>query len=247
MDGNMPIPNQEHITPERERHSQRECDRVNRLQMTSPTRRNRRHAAHDRPAPHVPQPNFMPANEPQAGPVPRPFAWQPPAHFPYELLPVGQYPGLPRNAIAHVQRAHQHPPVDYNAHLNEQMNAAHNDRRRQRNRRRQQDREEIREQAQAELMAAGLQSMQVPQVHNEPAQPAPAPPVYGAIHYEGAVGPHNFDNPLHYFVPNPAPPLDGLPEPDYHQFNIQFQQHLQASTGGISTTSNSATIATTRS
>ncbi|KAG2151626.1 uncharacterized protein EDB93DRAFT_1249272 [Suillus bovinus] len=204
MDGNMPILYHEHITPERECHSQREHDRVNCLQMTSPTRRNRRHAAHDRPAPH------------------------PPPHFPYEPLPVGQYPGLPRNAIAHVQRAHQHPPVDYNACLNEQMNAAHNDRRRQRNRRRQQDREEIREQAQAELMAAGMQPMQVPQVHNEPAQPAPAPPVYGAIHYEGAVGPHNFDNPLHYFAPNPALPLHGPPEPDYHQFNIQFQHHLQA-------------------
>jgi hypothetical protein len=29
------------------------------------------------------------------------------------------------------------------------------------------------------------------------------------------------NNPLHYFVPNPVPP-----EPDYNQFNIQFQHHF---------------------
>jgi hypothetical protein len=31
------------------------------------------------------------------------------------------------------------------------------------------------------------------------------------------------NNPLHYFVPNPVPS-----EPDYNQFNIQFQHHFQA-------------------
>ncbi|KAG1893626.1 uncharacterized protein F5891DRAFT_985686 [Suillus fuscotomentosus] len=129
-------------------------------------------------------------DEPQAGPVLRPFAWQPPPHFPYQPLPVERYPGLPRNAIAHVERAHHLPPVDYNARLNEQMNAAGNNRRRQRNLRRQQDRDEIRQQAQAELMAAGLQPPQVPHIPNEHAPPAfaPAPiapaPVYGPIHYE---------------------------------------------------------------
>ncbi|KAG2116412.1 uncharacterized protein F5147DRAFT_768764 [Suillus discolor] len=132
MDQNFPIPQQPQITPERDRQSQREQDRINRLQMTSPTRRNRRRAAQDnqdRPPPAVPQPNFVPANEPQAGPVLRPFAWQPPAHFPHQPLPVERYPGLPRNVIAHVERAHQFPSVDYNARLNEQMNAAQNDRR----------------------------------------------------------------------------------------------------------------------
>jgi len=92
--------------------------------MTSPMRRNRRHAVHDnqdRPLPPVPQPDFIP----QAGPIPQPLAWQPPPHFPYQPLPVAQYPELPRNAIAHVLHAHR-PPVDYNAHLNEQMNAAGN-------------------------------------------------------------------------------------------------------------------------
>ncbi|KAG1791561.1 uncharacterized protein HD556DRAFT_1309861 [Suillus plorans] len=220
MDGYIPILNQDQITPERDRHSQRERDRLNRLQMTSPTRRNRCHAAHDdqnRPPPPVPQPNFVPANEPQAGPVP-----QPPLYFRYPPLPVEQYPGLPRNAIAHVQRAHHHPPVDYNARLNEQMNAAHNDRCRRHNICQQQDRDEIRQQAQAELM----QPPQVLPIHNQHIQPAPpAPPVYGPIHYEGA---HNFDNPLHYFAPNHAPPMPMLPEPDYQQFNLQFQNHINA-------------------
>ncbi|KAG2337691.1 hypothetical protein BDR05DRAFT_1004860 [Suillus weaverae] len=228
MDRNAPIPNQEQITPERDHHSQRERDRLNRLQMTSPARRNRRHATHnneDIPPPAVPQPNFVPANIPQAGPIPRPFAWQPPPNFPHQPLPVGQYPGLPRNAIAHVQRAHALPPVDYNAHLNEQMNAAQNNRHHQRDVRRRQDRDEIRQQVQAELRAAGMQPPQQPHIPNKPIQPAP--PVYGAIHYEGAVGPHNFDNPLRYFAPNPAPPLHAPPEPDYHQFNNQFQHHFQ--------------------
>ncbi|KAG1786293.1 uncharacterized protein HD556DRAFT_1313547 [Suillus plorans] len=160
MDGYIPILNQDQITPERDRHSQRERDRLNRLQMTSPTRRNRCHAAHDdqnRPPPPVPQPNFVPANEPP-GPVP-----QPPLYFRYPPLPVEQYPGLPRNAIAH-----------------------------------QQDRDEIRQQAQAELM----QPPQVLPIHNQHIQPAPpAPPVYGPIHYE---------------------------EPDYQQFNLQFQNHINA-------------------
>ncbi|KAG1889596.1 uncharacterized protein F5891DRAFT_987406 [Suillus fuscotomentosus] len=232
MDGHIPILNQDQITPERDRHSQRERDRLNQLQMTSPTRRNRRHAAHDnqnRPPPPVPQPNFVPANEPQAGPVPQPFVEQPPPYFRYQPLPVEQYPGLPRNAIAQVQRAHHHPPVDYNARLNEQMNAAHNDRRRRRNIRQQQDRDEIRQQAQAELMAAGVQPPHILPIHNPHVQPAPpAPPVNGPIHYEGAVGPHNFDDPLCYFVPNHAPPIPALPGPDYHQFNIQFQDHINA-------------------
>ncbi|KAG2083045.1 uncharacterized protein F5147DRAFT_783055 [Suillus discolor] len=113
------------------------------------------------------------------------------------------------------------------------MNAAGNNRRRQCNLRRQQDRDEIRQQAQAELMAAGMQPPQVPHIPNEPAPPvlapaplAPAPaPVYGPIHYEGAVGPHNFENPLHYFLPNPIPPPP--PEHNYHQFNVQFQHHLE--------------------
>ncbi|KAG1768778.1 hypothetical protein EV702DRAFT_1203186 [Suillus placidus] len=197
--------------------------------MTSPARRNRRYAAHNNqemPPPPVPQPNFVPANLPQVGPVPRPFAWQLPLNFPHQPLPVGQYPGLPRNAIAHVQRAHALPPVDYNARLNDQMNVAQNNRHCQHDVRRRQDRDEIRQQAQAEL--AGMQPPQQPHIPNEPVQPAPpAPPVYGAIHYEGAVGPHNFDNPLHYFAPNPAPPFHAPPEPDYHQFNIQFQHHFQ--------------------
>src|SRR6267154_680754 len=106
-------------------------------------------------------------------------------------------------AIVHVQHAHHLPRVDYNAHLNEQMNAAHNDRRRQRNLRRQQDRDEIRQQVQAELMAAGMQPPQQPHIPNEPIQPAPpGPPIYGPIHYEGVVGPHNFETALHYFAPN---------------------------------------------
>ncbi|KAG2048687.1 hypothetical protein BDR06DRAFT_1024265, partial [Suillus hirtellus] len=218
------------ITPERDHQSQREQDRINRLQMTSPTRRNRCWAAQviqDRPLPDVPQPNFVPANEPQAGPVLRPFAWQPPAHFPYQPLPVERYPGLPRNAIAHVEHAHHHiPPVDYNARLNEQMNAAQNDRRHQRNLHWRQDREEIRQQAQAELMAAGIQPPQVPHIPDEPA-PVPPAPAYGPIHYEGAVGPQNFNDPLHYFAHNPAPPLHAPPQPDYHQFNIQFHHHFQ--------------------
>jgi hypothetical protein len=140
---------------------------------------------------------------------------------------VGQYPGLPQNAIAQVQRAHR-PPVNFNQCLNDQMNTAHNDRRRQHNLRQQQDRDEIRQQVQAELMAAGMQPPQVPQIPDEPIQPAPpAPPQYGPMHYEGAVGPHNFDNPLHYFAPNPAPPLPALPGPDYQEFNMQFQHHFQ--------------------
>ncbi|KAG1787440.1 uncharacterized protein HD556DRAFT_1501883 [Suillus plorans] len=212
MDGYIPILNQDQITPERDRHSQRERDRLNRLQMTSPTR----------PPLPVPQPNFVLANEPQAGPVPQPFVEQPPPYFRYQPLPVEQYPGLPRNAIAHVQRAHHHPPVDYNARLNEQMNAAHNDRCHRCNIRRQQDRDEIRQQAQAELM----QPPQVLPIPNQHIQPAPpTPPAYGPIHYEG---PHNFDNPLRYFAPNHAPPMPALPEPDYQQFNLQFQNHINA-------------------
>ncbi|KAG2337894.1 hypothetical protein BDR05DRAFT_1004682, partial [Suillus weaverae] len=105
------------------------------------------------------------------------------------------------------------------------MNAAQNNRRGQRDVCRRQDRDEIRQQVQAELRAAGMQPPQQPHIPNEPIQPAP--PVYGAIHYEGAVGPHNFDNPLRYFAPNPAPPVHALPEPDYHQFNNQFQHHFQ--------------------
>jgi len=184
--------------------------------MTSPTRRNRRHTAYanqDRLPPPVPQPNFMPAIELQAGPVPQPFAWQPPPHFPHAPLPVAQYPGLPRNAIAHVLHAHRPPPVDYNARLNEQMNAAGNNRLQQRNIRRQQKRLEIRQQAQAELMAAGMQPPNIPHIPNEPIQPVPpvlpappvhpvppvhhippvhpVPPVYGPIHHEGAVGLHD--------------------------------------------------------
>ncbi|KAG2344603.1 hypothetical protein BDR05DRAFT_998992 [Suillus weaverae] len=154
-----------------------------------------------------------------------------PLIFPINLYQWGSIPGLPCNAIAHVQRAHALPPVDYNAHLNEQMNAAQNNRCRQRDVRWRQDRDEIRQQAQAELRAAGMQPPQQPHIHipNEPVQPAPpAPPVYGAIHYEGAVGPHNFGNPLNYFAPNPAPPFHAPPEPDYHQFNVHFQHHLQA-------------------
>ncbi|KAG1720873.1 hypothetical protein EDB19DRAFT_1917673 [Suillus lakei] len=60
-----------------------------------------------------------------------------------------------------------------------------------------------------------------------PAPAPPAPPIYGPIHYEGAVGPDNFDNPLHYFAPNPPPPLPAPPGPDYNQFNIQFHHHFQ--------------------
>ncbi|KAG2134892.1 uncharacterized protein EDB93DRAFT_1107225 [Suillus bovinus] len=193
MDGNMPIPYHEHITPERERHSQRAI--VDMLLM-----------------------------------IGLPLMYHSQILCQLMNLKQGLFHDLLHGSLLltfHMNRyqlgnilACHHPPVDYNARLNEQMNAAHNDRRRQRNHRRQQDREEIREQAQAELMAAGMQPMQVPQVHNQPAQPAPAPPVYGAIHYEGAVGPRNFDNPLHYFAPNPAPPLHGPPEPDYDQFNI---------------------------
>ncbi|KAG2737359.1 hypothetical protein P692DRAFT_20679989, partial [Suillus brevipes Sb2] len=166
---------EQQITPECDRQSQRERDRFNRLQMTSPGRRNHRHAARenqDRPLPPVPQPDFM-----QGGPAPQ---WHPPSNFPHNPLPVEQYPGLPRNAIAHVQHAHR-PRIDYNARLNEQMNAAHNERRRQRNLRRQQDRGEIRQQAQDELRAAVIHPPQQPRIpDNEPILPAPpAPPVYG--------------------------------------------------------------------
>ncbi|KAG1720840.1 hypothetical protein EDB19DRAFT_1917691 [Suillus lakei] len=73
-----------------------------------------------------------------------------------------------------------------------------------------------------------------PQPPPPPPPPAPAPtpapaapPMYGPIHYEGTVGPHNLDNPLQYFAPNPAPPLPALPGPNHHQFNIQFQHHFQ--------------------
>ncbi|KAG1785194.1 uncharacterized protein HD556DRAFT_1450944 [Suillus plorans] len=171
----------------------------------------------------------MPANEPQAGPVLRPFVWPPPAHFPYQPLLVEGYPSLPRNAIAHMEHAHHIPPVDYNACLNEQMNAAQNNRRHQRNLCRRQDRDEIRQQAQAELMAARMQPPQVPHIPDEPAPSAlvPPAPAYLPIHYEGAVGPQNFNDPLHYFAPNPAPSLHAPPQLDYHQFNIQFYHHFQ--------------------
>ncbi|KAG1813501.1 uncharacterized protein BJ212DRAFT_1482413 [Suillus subaureus] len=88
-------------------------------------------------------------------------------------------------------------------------------------------------------MAAGIWPPHVPHipVPNEPVQPRPPappvlpvppmPPVYGPIHYEGAIDPHNFNNPLHYFASNPALPLHAPPEPDYYQFNIQFQHHFQ--------------------
>jgi hypothetical protein len=75
----------EQVTPERDRRSQREQDRLNRLQMTSPSRRNHRHAARenqDRPLPPVPQLDFM-----QAGPAPQ---WHPPPNFPHNPLPVEQ-------------------------------------------------------------------------------------------------------------------------------------------------------------
>ncbi|KIK31956.1 hypothetical protein CY34DRAFT_19410 [Suillus luteus UH-Slu-Lm8-n1] len=178
--------NEEQITPERDRQSQRKHDRLNRLQMTSPGRRNRRHAARenqDRLPPPVPQPNFIPANLLQAGPAPQ---WLPPPNFPHDPLPVAQYPNLPRNAIAHVQHAHR-SCIDYNARLNEQTNAAHNERRRQRNVRRQQDRDEIRQQAQDEPRIHPPQQPRIPD--NEPA--LPAPPVYGPIQHEGPVGPQN--------------------------------------------------------
>ncbi|KAG1867318.1 hypothetical protein F4604DRAFT_1682554 [Suillus subluteus] len=236
MDQNFPIRQSPQITPERDRQSQRKRDRLNRLQMTSPTRRNRRHAAHnnqDRPPPPILQPNFMPANEPQAAHVFWPFGWQPPPHFPYHPLPVGQYPDLPRNAIAHVLHAHRPPPVNcpppvdppppvnHDAVLNERTNAAGNNRLRQCNLHRQQERQEIRQQVQEELMAAGQQPPHVPHIPNEPIHPAPPappmPPVYGPIHYEGEVGPHNFNNPLHYFAPNPVPPPPALPEHDKHK------------------------------
>ncbi|KAG1778628.1 hypothetical protein EV702DRAFT_1196142 [Suillus placidus] len=198
-------------------NSQQERDRLNRLQMTSPARRNHRHAAHNNQ--EMPLPpwglfhNLLHGNLPLISHI-NLYWWD------------SQYPGLPRNAIAHVQRAHALPPVDYNAHLNDQMNAAQNNRCCQCDVRRRQDRNEIRQQAQAEL--AGMQPLQQPHIPNEPIQFAPpAPPVYGAIHYEDAVGPHNFDNLLHYFAPNPAPPCHAPPEPDYHQFNIQFQHHFQ--------------------
>jgi hypothetical protein len=163
--------NEEQITPERDRQSQRECDRLNRLQMTSPGRRNHRHAAHEnqnRPLPPVPQPNFMPA-----GPAPQ---WQPPPNFPYNPLPVEQYPNLPQNAIAHVQHAH-HPQIDYNARLNEQMNAAHNERHRQCNVHRQQDRDEIRQQAHDELRAADIHPHQQPHIIPDPILPDPPAPL----------------------------------------------------------------------
>ncbi|KAG2062668.1 hypothetical protein BDR04DRAFT_1146442, partial [Suillus decipiens] len=81
--------------------------------------------------------------------------------------------------------------------------------------------------------------------NNPQPAPAPAPPIpipipvpvpapqnyghyiHGPIHYEGAVGPHNFNNPLQYFGPHPVPPLPAPPQPDYQQFNIQFQHHFQ--------------------
>ncbi|KAG2743361.1 hypothetical protein P692DRAFT_20878754 [Suillus brevipes Sb2] len=109
-----------------------------------------------------------------AGPAPQ---WHPPPNFPHNPLPVEQYPGLPRNAIAHVQQAHR-PRIDFNARLNEQMNAAQNDRRRLHNLRWQQDRDEIKQQAQDELRAAGIHFPQQPHVpHNDPARPnPPAPP-----------------------------------------------------------------------
>jgi hypothetical protein len=96
------------------------------------------------------------------------------------------------------------------------MNAAGNNRLQQQNLCWQQEKLEIRQQAQAELMAAGMQSPNILHIPNEPIQPAPpvlpAPPVYpvppappvhhvshvhpvpsiyGPIHYEGAVGPHD--------------------------------------------------------
>ncbi|KAG1758494.1 hypothetical protein EDD22DRAFT_849974 [Suillus occidentalis] len=202
MDPNEILPIEEQITPERDRQSQRERDRLNRLQMTSPGRRNRRHAARenqDMPLPPVPQPNFMPANLLQAGPAPQ---WQPPPNFPHVPLPVEQYPGLPRNAIAHVQHAHRLPRIDFNARLNEQMNAAHDERLRRRNLRRRQDREEIRHQVHEELMMQPLQQHHIPHGHVEPHPPAPL------IH-----GPH------------PAPPVPALPQPEHLELE-QIRNHL---------------------
>ncbi|KAG2745946.1 hypothetical protein P692DRAFT_201878914 [Suillus brevipes Sb2] len=177
MNPNQILPIDEQVTPERDRRSQREQDRLNRLQMTSPSRRNRRHAARenqDRPLPPVPQLDFM-----QAGPAPQ---WHPPPNFPHNPLPVEQYPGLPRNAIAHVQHAQAHRPrIDYNARLNEQMNAAHNERRRQRNLRRQQDRGEIRQQAQDELRAADIHPPQQPIPDNDPIRPNPPAPHFDIL------------------------------------------------------------------
>ncbi|KAG1848032.1 hypothetical protein F4604DRAFT_1687894 [Suillus subluteus] len=78
-------------------------------------------------------------------------------------------------------------------------------------------------------MAAGMQHLHIPHIPNEPIQPTlHAPPVYGAIHYEGAVDPHNFNNAYCHFAPNPAPPLPALPEPNHQHFNVQFQHHLEA-------------------
>ncbi|KAG1866100.1 hypothetical protein F4604DRAFT_1928101 [Suillus subluteus] len=231
MDQNFPIRQSPQITPERDQQSQCERDRLNRLQMTLPTRRNHHHAAHnnqDRPPPPVLQPNFMPANEPRVVHVFRPF--------------VGQYPGLPRNAIAHVLHAHRPPPVNrpppvdppppvnHDAVLNERINAAGNNRLHQRNLHWQQERQEIRQQVQEELMAAGLQPPHVPHIPNQPIHPAPPappmPPVYGPIHYEGEVSPHNFNNPLHYFAPDPVPPPPALPERVQHQLQWQEGERL---------------------
>ncbi|KAG1749590.1 hypothetical protein EDD22DRAFT_850916 [Suillus occidentalis] len=108
MNPNEILPIEEQITPERDRQSQRERDRLNCLQMTSPGRQNRCHAAHenqDMPLPPVPQPNFMPANLLHAEPAPQ---WNPPPNFPHIPLPVEQYPGLPRNAIAHDREEIRH-------------------------------------------------------------------------------------------------------------------------------------------
>lgn len=121
-------------TPERARNSERERDRVRRLQMTSPTIRRQR--VYDRQTP-IPQPNFGMPLQPH---IPSHFQAHMPAYYslnnhsydyrqgavphymprydsaqgashaaPQTLshhwpVPVDAYPGLPRHDIAHLQR-----------------------------------------------------------------------------------------------------------------------------------------------
>lgn len=119
------------MTPERNRQGERERERLQRLQMTSPTLRRQR--VYDRQE-HIPQPNFAasPSTRPSAPPglfppfvmpynpgqgtlphqVPRyhPFyGFTHPQHRPapnniHPPVPVHAYPNIPRNAIAHHDR-----------------------------------------------------------------------------------------------------------------------------------------------
>ncbi|KAI5985239.1 hypothetical protein EDD15DRAFT_2200703, partial [Pisolithus albus] len=172
--------NDPHVTPERERTAEREQDRLNRLQMTSPSRRNRRRPQPTLPAQPIPQPNFGPPPLAMQGfgippmlnqPMPfagHPVAWQYPYFVPHPL-PMNQYPGLPRNAVEHI--LHNNHGVDRAAQVVEQTQIMHM----QRVQRRRQGRGQLRQQVQAEVMA--LQPAAPPPPAPPPSPVPPSPPL----------------------------------------------------------------------